>query len=60
MLKIGLLWHLEKNPNVFRGLLSNQFSIEEIESKVFFLKGLDFINQDSHRLRANSSENITK
>ena len=28
-----------------RRLLLDQFSIEEIESKEFFLKGLDFINQ---------------
>ena len=43
MLKIliGLLWLLENT----RGLLLNQFSIEEIESKEFFLKGPDFIDQ---------------
>jgi hypothetical protein len=45
MLKMGLLWHLEEKTNVFRGFLLNQFSIEEIESKEFFLKGLDFIIQ---------------
>ena len=40
------MWYLEKKTNVFRGLLLNKFSIAEIESKEFFLKGLDFINID--------------